>query len=481
MRDSLLKIYHRLPSPVRSLAASLHGYGLNWWRYSKETDKMVFEAQAREKWTSEQWDAWLKAQLASLLQRAATQVPFYRDYWNERRRAGDLTSWDNLANWPILEKESLRLDPEKFVADDCNVRKMYHEHTSGTSGKPIEVWWNRGKLQSWYALWEARIRSWYGVSRFDRWAILGGQLVVSVHQKKPPFWVWNAGMRQLYMSSYHLAPFSIPHYIEAIRRYRIVYLWGYTSSLFTIAQEMLRSGIRPPKLKVIITNAEPIDAHQRAVIQQAFDCPVCETYGMCEAVAAATECPAGRLHLWPSAGMVEVMNGNEPVAPGTFGDFVCTGLINTDFILIRYRVGDRGALSPDESLCKCGRNLPSLLGIEGRSDDVLYTSDGRKIGRLDPVFKANLPVREVQIIQESLEIVRVLYVPTEEFSKTEAQAIIRRLQDRMGPINVVMEAMEKIPRSSNGKFRAVVCRVPQDVRQQFDRHLSAVAETDRVG
>jgi phenylacetate-CoA ligase len=318
------------------------------------------------------------------------------------------------------------------------------------------------------------------VTRFDRWAILGGQLVVPVHQKKPPYWVWNAGMRQLYMSSYHLSPDSISDYIEAIRKYRIVYLWGYTSSLYAIAQEMLRSGIRPPKLKVVITNAEPIDAHQRSVIRQAFACPVCETYGMCEAVAAATECHAGRLHLWPSAGYVEIVNGNEPVPEGTYGDLVCTGLINTDFILIRYRVGDRGALSRDKSLCDCGRNLPTLLGIEGRSDDVLYTSDGRKIGRLDPVFKSNLPVREVQIIQDSLDTIRVLYVPTEAFTKSDGQAIIRRLQDRMGPINVVLEAMETIPRSSNGKFRAVVCRLPQDVRQQFDRQVPSVVETDRV-
>jgi phenylacetate-CoA ligase len=476
MRDSLLKIYHRLPSPVRSVVASAHGYCLYRWRYGRETEQLVLVAKERENWTRDQWDAWTKDHLTLLLERAATKVPFYRDYWKSRRLSGDMASWLDLSNWPILEKESLRLNPEMFVADDCNLRKMYHEHTSGTSGKPIDVWWTRSKLKAWYALWEARIRSWYGVTRFDRWAILGGQLVVPVHQNKPPYWVWNAGMHQLYMSSYHLSPSSIADYVEAIRKYRIVYLWGYTSSLYTIAQEMLRNGIRPPKLKVVFTNAEPIDAHQRSVIKQAFDCPVCETYGMCEAVAAATECHAGRLHLWPSAGFVEVINGAEPVPDGTFGDLVCTGLINTDFVLIRYRVGDRGALSPDKSVCDCGRNLPTLLGVEGRSDDILYTTDGRKIGRLDPVFKSNLPIREVQIVQESLETIRVLYVPTEEFSKSDGQAIIRRLQDRMGPINVVLEAMEKIPRSSNGKFRAVVCRLPQDVRQQFDQQFSTVAD-----
>ena len=309
VRDSLLKLYHHLPIPARSLAASFHGYCLNRWRYSADTERLAQEAQARERWSTEEWDTWQTQRLDQLLQRAVTRVPFYREYWEERQRKGDTTSWKELKNWPILEKDSLRQNPKRFVADDCIPRKMYHEHTSGTSGKPIEIWWNRSKLQAWYALWEARIRSWYGVSRFDRWAILGGQLVAPVSQKHPPFWVWNAGLRQLYMSSYHLSPKTVARYVDAIRKYRIVYIWGYTSSLFAIAQEMLHAGIRPPLLKVVFTNAEPIDAHQRDVIEKAFECPVCETYGMCEAVAAATQCPSGRMHLWPTAGIVEVMEG----------------------------------------------------------------------------------------------------------------------------------------------------------------------------
>jgi phenylacetate-CoA ligase len=150
MRDSLLKIYHHLPSPVRSLAASAHGYLLSRWRYSRETENLVLVAKERENWTCEQWDAWRKEQLEALLERAATKVPYYRDYWESRRHSGDMSSLLDLTNWPILEKESLRQQPEKFVADDCNIRKMYHEHTSGTSGKPIDVWWNRNKLQAWY-------------------------------------------------------------------------------------------------------------------------------------------------------------------------------------------------------------------------------------------------------------------------------------------------------------------------------------------
>jgi len=36
-----------------------------------------------------------------------------------------------------------------------------------------------------------------------------------------PFWVWNAALNQLYMSSYYLAPDLIPYYFDALKRYRI--------------------------------------------------------------------------------------------------------------------------------------------------------------------------------------------------------------------------------------------------------------------
>ena len=105
-----------------------------------------------------------------------------------------------------LEKEPLRENPLAFVADDCSERRMFREHTSGTTGKALVLLWSHATVRAWYGLFEARFRRWYGVSRHDRWAILGGQLVSPAGRHRPPFWVWNAALNQLYMSSYHLAP-----------------------------------------------------------------------------------------------------------------------------------------------------------------------------------------------------------------------------------------------------------------------------------
>ena len=227
MNPWLARVYDRIPGGARSVAASLRGLYLRSWRYGSDTERLVEQALERERWSAETWQRWQEERLAYVLERAATQVPYYRDQWTARRRNGDRASWELLENWPVLEKEPLRRNPRLFLADDCNVRKLFHEHTSGTSGTPLDLWWSRSTVRAWYALFEARWRRWYGVTRGDRWAILGGQLVKPVREQKPPFWVWNAAMNQLYLSTYHLAPDIVPDYLDALAEYKITYLAGY--------------------------------------------------------------------------------------------------------------------------------------------------------------------------------------------------------------------------------------------------------------
>ncbi len=455
----LVSLYRHLPYPLRVLAVSARGYYLRWWRYGQETERLVEEALERETWSPERWKAWREERLAYVLHRAATKVPYYREQWQARRRRGDRASWELLENWPILKKGPLRANPRAFVADYCDPRRLFHLHTSGTTGTPLSLYIGRPALQQWYALFEARWRRWYGLSRDDRWGILGGQLVVPVEQKKPPFWVWNAGLRQLYLSVYHLSAASVKAYAQALGRYCVRYLWGYASALHTLAVLALEAGVTLPSLSAVISNAEPLFEHQREAIRRAFNCPVYDTYGMTEMVTGASECTHGTMHLWPEAGIVEVFSANdgERVPPGVTGRLICTGMINPDMPLIRYEVGDTGALGHGDHRCACGRRLPCLLAVEGRLDDVIVTPDGRRIGRLDPVFKADMAIREAQIIQESLGRLRVLVVSAPGYGPETARAICARLQQRVGGgVEIVVEEVSHIPRAPNGKFRAVV-------------------------
>jgi phenylacetate-CoA ligase len=267
------------------------------------------------------------------------------------------------------------------------------------------------------------------------------------------------------MSSYHLAPSHVECYLDAMVTHRLTYIYGYTSSLYALADVILGSGRQDIAMAAAITTAEPVYEHQRTAIARAFHCPVRETYGMTELVAAASECTVGRLHLWPEVGSVEVVGNSLSLSRGSSGDLVCTGLLNIDMPLIRYRTGDQGALGAEHNICGCGRALPILASVDGRADDLLYTMDGRRIGRLDPLFKGDLPIQEAQIVQEELDRLRVRYVPGPDFRPHHESVIAQRLQERMGMVKVEMESLNAIPRGPNGKFQAVICNLSRQERE----------------
>jgi phenylacetate-CoA ligase len=450
-----------LPPGLRDMSASAYGWYLRWWRYAQETESLVAAALERDYWTADQWRKYQDERLTMLLHRAATRVPYYRELWRQRRASGDTSSCEELRNWPVLDKEKVRCSPERFLADDVAVGRLSRLTTSGTSGTPLTTWRSRRTSIEWYALFEARARVWYGVNHRMRWAILGGQVVVPAKQVEPPFWVWNAGLRQLYLSSLHLSERNVGAYIDALRRYRVRHLYGYPSSMYWLAIMARACAVEAPRLEVVVSNAELLLPHQRAVITEVFDCPVRNTYGMSEIASAATECHDDALHVWPDAGVVEVLDDNgEQVEQGQVGRLVCTGLLNLDMPLVRYDVGDRGALGRARTAsCGCGRLLPTLDRIEGRSIDNLVTADGRRVYAINPVFQG-LPIREGQVVQEAIDLVHVNVVCDAGYASSVDEIIRDRIQERLGCIRVEVHCVPAIPRGANGKFRSVINCVP---------------------
>ena len=86
MSNLSLRLYHGLPAPARSLAATLRGLYLQWWRYGPDSERLVLAARERAGWTLAEWAAWRDERLGYVLHRAATRVPYYRERWEARRR-----------------------------------------------------------------------------------------------------------------------------------------------------------------------------------------------------------------------------------------------------------------------------------------------------------------------------------------------------------------------------------------------------------
>ncbi len=460
MKKTLLNIYQKAPSGVKSVISSLYGYTL-LYRRGKNRKQYIAEISKKDKWTKEQIAEWQKQELEKVLEHAVRNVPYYRKQWEEIWKQDPNISHLVLENWPVLEKKVIKENPDDFIADTHRQKKMYLMSTSGSTGTPMRFWLDREALSYWYAIFEYRILNLNGLSSKNNWANIGGQLICDINKKRPPFWSWNMAMRQLYFSSYHITPGNIKYYLKAIKDYKIQHIISYTSSVYNIAKEGLVQNSDFPALKGVITNAEALFDHQRIVIQQAFKCPVIQTYAGCEFAFGASETEEGLMYVWPEAGILEVIDDNgSPVADGAIGNFLATGFVNYAMPLIRYRIGDSGAYLPEELCSNKKLPYPVLKEVTGRNDDLIYTPEGKLVGRLDPIFKGDFHIKEAQVIQESIERIKILYTPLLGFTEQEILEVRNKLQERVGDkMTIILEQTDSIPRGANGKFKAVVSMV----------------------
>lgn len=458
-----LGLYHRLPYFLKVAAASARGYQLRRWRYGRDTQKLITEALERDTWTRAEWQKWREEKLEYLLDRAANQVPYYQNYWQQQKKSRNRASWLYLENWPILEKETLRLQPKAFLAGDCNPDRMYMDHTGGTTGTPINIYESQRTLHKWYAIFEARVRGWHRVSKDEVWGIFGGQLVIPTNRKKPPYWVFNYGLNQLYLSTFHISSNTAKDYVQGLCRYAPTHLIVYPSSASYLAHLIIDQNLTPPRsIRKIFSNAELLLPEQRETLEKAFHCPVVNTYGMGELVAAGSECQHKSLHIWPDIGIIECYDEeygffSEP-QDSRVGEYIVTGLLNTDMPLIRYRLGDRGDL-PDNLKCLCGRGLPVIDNLQGRTNDMILTPDGRKLFWFNSVFYEK-PIIESQIVQEKIDKTVIYIVPGKGFSPVTKTEILDAMRSRVGDqMDLEIVTTDFIPRTKAGKLQAIISQI----------------------
>jgi phenylacetate-CoA ligase len=162
------------------------------------------------------------------------------------------------------------------------------------------------------------------------------------------------------------------------------------------------------------------------------------------------------MHILPAAGIVEILREDgSPCDPGEVGEVVATGLLNDAMPLIRYRLGDYAAWA-EEQECPCGNVHPIMAHLEGRVDDYLMTTDGRKIGRLSTAVKRSSTVHSAQIVQDRPGHAYLLVRPSNGYQPAHAIAIRDDILERVGKFDIDIVEVPEIPKTLQGKTILVV-------------------------
>jgi|MTBAKSStandDraft_2_1061841.scaffolds.fasta_scaffold01518_20 phenylacetate-CoA ligase len=460
MKNYIDIFYYKSPVIIQNLIVSIYGYKLFRERYIGNYPK-YFRQILRSQWfTKEEINNFTNKRFFDIITIVANSVPYYRNFFELNISLfRNLKNIEDIKYLPIIRKEQIRDNSFFFLNQNFLNNKFITINTSGTTGKTLKIYVDYDSRRYGYAFF-SRLKDWARIDCKRPNVTFAGRAIVEPDRNTPPFWRRNLKMNNYLFSSYHLSPANLGSYVQKLQAINPHFIDSYPSSVYTLAHYMLENklgGIRP---KAIITSSETLLDYQREAIEQAFHCPVFDQYGCAEQVVFISQCEHGTYHIHPEYGYVEFLREDGSAAePGEEARLICTGFTNRAMPLIRYDIGDTGILAKDQT-CPCGRNFPVIEKIVGRTDDFLVMRDGRRVGRLDPVFKGLQTIKESQIVQEDLDRVTLKIVPGQDYDQNEADIIVHELKKRLGTQAAIsVELVESIPRTSAGKFRAVVSKV----------------------
>jgi phenylacetate-CoA ligase len=452
--DRLKSLYDATPRPIQDLAVTAKGWRLKRRRRGGAFHDLLVRAVERESFSDEELRDYRRRRLSAFLETAADS-PFWSEQFDEYGVDVKSTEpFEEVSKLPILTKQDVKDAERSLRPASLSDADLLPCHTSGTTGSGLRFAQTERALREQWAVWW-RYRRWHSVD-LDTWhGYFGGIPVVPLEESSPPYWRVNRAQNQVMFSTYHLKPETARTYVEAIRDRDLPWLHGYPSALGLLANLVADAGIDPPEaLDLVTIGAETLFDHQRAAIEEAFEVPVRQHYGLEEAVANISECPEGNLHIDEDFAHVEFV----PLEDGDGHRIVGTNWTNPAFPLFRYDTGDVATLA--DGGCSCGRPGRVIKSLLGRQDDYVVLPSGARVGRLDHIFKDFESVREAQIYQPDRECMVLRIVPAEEYDDGVERDVVGAARTRLGEeIDIDVVHVEEIERTDSGKMKFVVSDV----------------------
>ncbi|MFY0604298.1 MAG: phenylacetate--CoA ligase family protein [Flavobacteriaceae bacterium] len=455
-------LYHKSPIFIQNFLISLYGYYWKKRRFGKEFKEDLAKWKERETYSEKDWLLYQTNELRKLLVHSFDTVPYYHRVYKEHGfKREDFLNFEleDLKSLPYLEKEDLRkYGKTELLSKKRNKGRFYA--SSGSTGTPVNIYISKEFHRKWNAAYEVRVRNWAGVNYKMARGMIGGRKILKNDKSKGPFYRFNSAEKQTYFSAYHISEKNVSEYLKAFEENKIEYLVGYAMSNYFLADFIEKSGLKAPKLKAVITSSEKLTPEMRATFKRVYGCKTFDSYSGVESCGLISEDDVGNFLFSPDTGIIEVLNKNlKEVSDGDLGEVVSTGLLNFDQPLIRYRIGDSARKSKDQ-IVRSNIAMPVFDEIMGRVEDVIITSDGKKMVRFHSIFIDIVGLVFGQIVQKSMNDFALNLVVGKNYDKTISERILKkRMNTQLGEITIKINYLDEAPKNNNGKFRAVISEV----------------------
>lgn len=379
---------------------------------------------------------------------------------------------DLLASLPLLEKDFLRSNHGELLSNSFNVNELYKITTSGSTGTPLSILVDDFQLTMRFATTLRAIESvgWeWGDYQVRLWHQTLGMSKSQIMKEKFDALI----LRRKFVPAFKMTSGGIKSFLSQVEKRRPTLVDGYAESLNVIAISTTLPLKHNPI--AVISSAQELTDSTRMNVEYLFGCPVLNKYGAREFSGMAYECVEGRrLHVAMESYIIEVLDEGKPVGPGEVGEVFVTDLNNWSMPMIRYAIGDLAELGP-LGICKCGRDTQTLKRIIGRTQALVYGTNGvilpgTYFSHLFKDFEG--AIQSYQIFQASNLDIEVRFIPAREFRREALEEIELAIRRTLGrEIAISFTQLKSIALGRTGKRQSVVSELSPNPGQLSIQNL----------
>lgn len=393
--------------------------------------------------------AFQEKRLRHIIDYANNNSPFYHNHFKIHGiTPSDIRTLDDLPKIPPVTKTDLRENfsqviPKSFSQTNCTV-----ESTSGSTGEHITILHDPNALQ-YYGAVLMRGHMAVGLKPYHKTAYIRYKSLTS------GFWEKLGIFRFKHIYS----DLPIPVIIKKLKEINPYTINCYPTVMYLVSNRISQKDAEYLSPHHIVTWSEKLTPRIRETVEKTFHCPVYDQYGAYEFHSMAFECTEKTMHINADSVIMECVQDGEPVSPGEEGEIIATSLWNRAMPFIRYKIGDVGVLS-DET-CACGRTLPAMGTLEGRTGDLLIKASGDIVlpSTVITLFYPYAEVDAFQIIQKKKGKIRIKIMKGKNYTEKIEKQILDKFHsifDKGSTIEIeYVDEIEKV----GGKQRAIICGV----------------------
>jgi len=394
---------------------------------------------------------------------AYRHVPYYRETMDRLDlRPADFHDADDLSRLPLLERAAVQRDPTYFVSTAQPLEAYLHLRSGGSTGAPLSVYHDTRALflsRAYSERFRTIIAAAVGQAVGYRETIIAPPLSSTL--KVPQFCLARSlappgvALRRQYLSLLDAPADNLARFNDF--RPDVVTSWGsYLELLFAHVESTGAPFHRP---KTIVYTSDSMSDPARRMIEERFRIPVFSTYRAIEAFGIGFECEQHRgYHLNIDLYPLRIVDAaGQTLPPGASGDVVVSNLVSRATVLLNYRLGDLAALAP--APCPCGRSLPLLASLDGRSDDWIELA-GRRVHpqAVRTLFTDEEAIWQYQVVQRTPTHFGIAIVAMAACDRPQTSArIAAKFARRFGEeISTDIAFVDELPRTAGGKLRPVL-------------------------